>query len=105
MAYQVERQLRELGDRAPTNEKARAEQLISETRSLVKSGSPDVARLKRLTSDLQQMAYGLTAAASSAQPQQQRSRRGRKISLTRNSRMRGNGKRHGTTRRQQRCGG
>ena len=35
MAYQVERQLRELGDRVPSNEKARAEQLISETRSAV----------------------------------------------------------------------
>jgi molecular chaperone DnaK len=64
LAYQVERQLRELGDRVPPNEKARAEQLISETRSLVKSSPPDVARLRQLTSDLQQMAHGLTAAAS-----------------------------------------
>jgi molecular chaperone DnaK len=64
MAYQVERQLRELGDRAPANEKARAEQLISETRSIVKSNPPDTARLRQLSSDLQQMAYGLSAAAS-----------------------------------------
>jgi molecular chaperone DnaK len=64
MAYQVERQLKELGDRAPANEKARAEQLISETRSIVKSNPPDTARLRQLSSDLQQMAYGLSAAAS-----------------------------------------
>jgi molecular chaperone DnaK len=41
--------------------------LISETRSLVKNSSPDIARLRQLTSDLQQMAHSLTAAAS-AQP-------------------------------------
>ncbi|HET8562920.1 MAG TPA: molecular chaperone DnaK, partial [Candidatus Binatia bacterium] len=32
MAYQVERQLRDLGDRVPPNEKARAEQMIAEVR-------------------------------------------------------------------------
>jgi molecular chaperone DnaK len=63
-AYQLERQLRELGDRAPANEKARAEQLISETRSLVKSSTSDVARLRQLTSDMQQIGYGLASAAS-----------------------------------------
>ena len=67
IAYQVERQLRELGSRAPANERARAEQLIAETRSLVKSNPPDAARLRQLSSDLQQIAYGLTASAS-AQP-------------------------------------
>jgi molecular chaperone DnaK len=64
MAYQLERQLRELGDKAPTNEKARAEQLISETRTMVKSNNSDVARLRQLTSDMQQIGYGLTSAAS-----------------------------------------
>ena len=63
-AYQLERQLRELGDRAPANEKARAEQLISETRSLVKGSTSDVARLRQLTSDMQQIGYGLASAAS-----------------------------------------
>ncbi len=68
MAYQVERQLRELGDRVPANERARAEQLISEIRSLVKNSPSDTARLRQLTSDLQQMAYGLTAAAAGPPP-------------------------------------
>ena len=63
IAYQVERQLQELGDRAPANDKARAEQLISEIRQLVKDNSSDVARLRQLASDLQQLAYGLSSAA------------------------------------------
>ncbi|MDQ1469313.1 MAG: molecular chaperone DnaK, partial [Bryobacterales bacterium] len=68
LAYQVERQLRELGDRAPVNEKARAEQLISETRSLIRNNPSDTARLRQLASDLQQIAYGLTSAASGQGP-------------------------------------
>jgi len=65
MAYQVERQIRELGDRVPLNEKARAEQLIADIRELVKNNSSDVARLRQLTSDLQQIASGLASAAYS----------------------------------------
>ena len=65
MAYQVERQIRDLGDRVPLNEKARAEQLIAEIRELVKNNSSDVARLRKLTGDLQQVAYGLSSTASS----------------------------------------
>jgi len=64
-AHQLERQIQELGDRVPVNEKARAEQLISEVRDLVKNQSTDVARLRQLSSDLQQVLYGLTSAAYS----------------------------------------
>ncbi|MCU1235161.1 MAG: chaperone protein DnaK [Candidatus Solibacter sp.] len=64
MAYQVERRLRELGDQVPSNEKARAEQLISDTRSVLKNTPPDVARLRQLTSDLQQMAHALASTPS-----------------------------------------
>jgi molecular chaperone DnaK len=63
MAYQVERQMSDLGNRVPPNEKARAEQLIGEIRELVKNNSSDVARLRQLTGDLQQVAYGLASAA------------------------------------------
>ena len=62
MAYQVERQLRELGSNAPANEKARAEQMINDIRETIKSSSPDLARLRQMTSDLQQLAYGLASA-------------------------------------------
>jgi len=63
MAYQVEHQIQQLGDRVPANERARAEQLIADIRDLVKKQSGDVSRLRQLTSDLQQLAYGLAAAA------------------------------------------
>ena len=62
-AYQVERQLQEAGN-VPLNEKARAEQFIAEVRQLVQSNSTDVARLRQLTSDLQQLAAGLGAASA-----------------------------------------
>src|SRR4029453_15054620 len=62
MAYQVERQLHELGDRVPMHEKARAEAMIQEIRQLVKDQSTDMARLRQLSSDLQQLAAGLSAA-------------------------------------------
>jgi molecular chaperone DnaK len=64
-AYQVEKQIRELGDRVPPNEKARAEQLIADIRGLVKSASSDLTKLRQLTSDLQQIAHGLASAAYS----------------------------------------
>ena len=63
IAYQVERQIRDLGDRVALNDKARAEQLIAEIRQLVKNNSSDIARLRQLTGDLQQVAYGLGSAA------------------------------------------
>ena len=65
MAHQVEKQLRELGDRAPANEKARAEQMINQVRELVRTQSTDIAQLKQLTGDLQQILYGLSSAAAS----------------------------------------
>ena len=44
---------------------ASAEQFITEIRQLVQSNSADIARLRQLTGDLQQLAAGLTAAPSS----------------------------------------
>src|SRR6202140_4057605 len=65
VAYQVERQIQELGDRVPVNEKARAEQLIAEIRDLVKNNSSDVAKLRQLAGDLQQVGHALSSAAYS----------------------------------------
>ena len=62
VAYQVEHQLYELGDRAPMHERARAESMIQEIRQLVKDQSTDMARLRQLSSDLQQLAAGLAAS-------------------------------------------
>jgi molecular chaperone DnaK len=61
IAYQVERQVQELGDRAPLHEKARAENMIHEIRQMVQNQSTDMARLRQLSSDLQQLATGLAA--------------------------------------------
>jgi molecular chaperone DnaK len=64
-AYQVERRLAELGDAAPVNEKARAEMAVSDARQAIKEEAP-LARLRSLTSDLQQIYHGLNAAPAGA---------------------------------------
>jgi molecular chaperone DnaK len=62
LAYQVERQLQDLGDSVASHERARCEQLIGEIRQAVKEDAP-VERLRSLMSDLQQAAHGMSAAA------------------------------------------
>lgn len=62
LAYQVERSLKDLGDKVPVHEKARAEQLISEIRQAVKEQAP-IDRVRQLASDLQQVAHSLAAQA------------------------------------------
>ncbi len=69
LAYQVERQLKDLGDKVPAHEKARCEQLINDIRQAIKDGG-DVNRLRGLTSDLQQAAHALSAAAYQQAAQQ-----------------------------------
>jgi len=63
VAYQAERQIKELDGNVPLNEKARAEQLIADIQQLTKSESSDIARLRQLTGDLQQLVYGLSSAS------------------------------------------
>lgn len=58
VAYQVERRLAELGDSAPPHDKARAEMLIADARKAVKDGASP-SEIEPLTSELQQMLYGL----------------------------------------------
>jgi len=62
LAYQVDRQLKDLGDKIPVHEKARAEQLLSDLRAAMKENAP-VDRIRALQSDLQQAAYSLSQAA------------------------------------------
>jgi molecular chaperone DnaK len=66
VAYQAERQVKELDGNVPLNEKARAEQMIAEIQQLTRSESSDIARLRQLTSDLQQLVYGLASASHGA---------------------------------------
>lgn len=63
VAYQVERRLAELGDSAPPHDKARAEMLIADARKAVKDNAPP-AEVEPLTSELQQLLYGLAPAQS-----------------------------------------
>src|ERR1700681_2476571 len=57
-AYQVERRLAELGDSAAPHDRARAEMLIADARQAVKEDAP-MERVQSLTSELQQVLYGL----------------------------------------------
>jgi molecular chaperone DnaK len=63
LAYQLERALRELGDKVPVNEKARSEGLIEETRKAVHDESTTKERFQQLASDLQQATQMISTAA------------------------------------------
>jgi molecular chaperone DnaK len=69
LAYQVERQLKELGDKVPAHEKSRCEQIISDIRQAIKENA-DINKLRGLTSDLQQAAHALSTAAYQQAAQQ-----------------------------------
>jgi molecular chaperone DnaK len=60
LAYQVERRLADLGDRAPTHEKARAEMLVNDARQVIKEEAP-LDRLRSLIGELQGVYQGLLA--------------------------------------------
>jgi molecular chaperone DnaK len=62
IAYQVERRLEELGEAAPSHERARAEMLVGDARQAIKEEAP-LDRLRQLTGELQQVLQGLQAAA------------------------------------------
>jgi molecular chaperone DnaK len=65
LAYSVERSIKEMGDRVPAHERARAESLISEIRNALKDESTTLDRLRQLTGDLQQLSHSLANAAYS----------------------------------------
>ncbi|MDT0545078.1 MULTISPECIES: molecular chaperone DnaK [Streptomyces] len=63
IAYQVEKRLAELGDAAPSHEKARAEMLVGDAREAVRNEA-GVDRTRPLSSELQQVHAGLAAHAT-----------------------------------------
>jgi len=63
LAYSVERAIKDMGDRVPAHERARAESLISDIRNAIKDESTTIDRLRQLTSDLQQVSHALASAA------------------------------------------
>jgi molecular chaperone DnaK len=56
--YQVERRLADLGDAAPSHERARAEMLLADARQAIKEEAP-LDRLRSLTGEVQQVYQGL----------------------------------------------
>lgn len=62
-AYQVERRVAELGDSVAPHDRARAEMLVADARKAVTEEAP-MDRLQSLTSELQQVLYGLQPAPS-----------------------------------------
>ncbi len=62
LVYQVERQLKDLGDKVPVNEKAKVENLLNELKTAIKENAP-FERLRSITGDLQQAAHGISQAA------------------------------------------
>ncbi len=64
-AYQLERRLNDLGDRAPVHEKARGETLISDARQAIADEAP-LDRVRSLTGELAQAAAALDASAGAA---------------------------------------
>jgi molecular chaperone DnaK len=67
-AYQVERQVGELGSSVPVHEKARADTLVADARQALKDNAP-LDRLRDLTTELQQVYHSLGATASAPQDQ------------------------------------
>lgn len=62
-AYQVERRLAELGGSVAEHDRGRAEMLIADAREAIRQEAP-MDRLQQLTSELQQMLYGLQSSST-----------------------------------------
>src|ERR1700724_478694 len=75
VAYQVERRLAELGDSAAPHDRARAEMLVADARQAVKDEAP-LEKVQALTSELQQVLYGLQPAPAGGGNEQQPSGNG-----------------------------
>ncbi len=65
LAYRVEQQLRELEDRLPVHEKARAEQVVADARQAL-GDQAGLDRVRPLISDLLQLAQSLPTGAAAA---------------------------------------
>jgi molecular chaperone DnaK len=64
-AYQVQRQLDELGDQVPSHERARAEMLVNDARQAINEQAP-AQRAGELISELQQMYQSIASRAGAA---------------------------------------
>jgi molecular chaperone DnaK len=68
LAYQVEKALADLGDKAPAHERAHCEQLITDIRRAIQEDAP-LEKLRELKEQLQQASSNISSAAyGQAQP-------------------------------------
>ncbi|NDJ16307.1 molecular chaperone DnaK [Myxacorys almedinensis] len=58
LAYQAEKQMSELGDKVPVDDKTKVDGLVKDLREAI--ASEDFDRIKTMTTDLQQALYGIT---------------------------------------------
>ncbi len=65
-AYQVEHRLGELGEQAAAHDRARADLLIAEARTMVEARSTDLDAMRRQTAELQQIFHGLGSSSGPA---------------------------------------
>ncbi|MDD4239471.1 MAG: molecular chaperone DnaK [Desulfotomaculaceae bacterium] len=62
LVYQVERQLKDLGEKVPVHEKARIEQLLTDLKAAIKENAP-IERVRTVKEELQQAAYAVSQSA------------------------------------------
>ncbi|SFM52880.1 molecular chaperone DnaK [Thermodesulforhabdus norvegica] len=63
LVYQLEKTLKELGDKIPVNEKSRCEKLLEDARTALNDQNTTKERFQQLNSDLQQALHMIAAAA------------------------------------------
>jgi len=63
LMYNTEKQLKDLGDKAPSDLKVTVDNAIGELRTALNSNDSDLEELKRLTTELEQSAYKLSELA------------------------------------------
>ncbi|MBN2551172.1 MAG: Hsp70 family protein, partial [Spirochaetales bacterium] len=75
LAYQVEKAIQNLGDKVPSHEKARCEQLISDIRRAIQEQAP-LERVRELKEQLQQASYNISSQAYGQPGQEYRAQGG-----------------------------
>lgn len=71
LVYQLEKTLKELGDKVPLHEKSRCEKLIEDAKAALNDENTTTERFKQLSGDIQQALHMIAAAAYQQTSQQQ----------------------------------
>ncbi|MCX7822444.1 MAG: molecular chaperone DnaK [Syntrophobacterales bacterium] len=71
LVYQLEKTLKELGDKVPLHEKSRCEKLIEDAKSALNDENTTTERFKQLSGDIQQALHMIAAAAYQQSTSQQ----------------------------------